>query len=1316
METLKQLSTEVSPSATQAGGTSGKSLSATTPCAEDRAASFGDIERDFGHVFYVQDNALDQLQIKLAIHSTEPLADRTKEYIDREIRSTIGAFDASFALGPHNTPRQLDVYVFEHSRNLKDSLERMCVDGNVGGIAWPSLGKIYVYKEGSNKVANLPHELSHCLFDYAVSGKYGWHAGVDILNEGVGEHIQHIVERGYEIDLDIMRRADRVLSMFRDDAEIAQATNLNDIMSIIRERSPQDYRYVMLKYDLGITLVNYLQRSNPSLIKEAFRNSAATSFGHNTLLSDAKLVADPFSTLMSIPEGFSAWLSENSTEQFVAAHDALFVRPNELVGLTDKLVDGEIKQIKVFDAVLEDSAGNVVSALSPVSHFGFHSVIRVANMHSGDKFDLHHRYHFLKPVVTHGVLKYTYCDDKGQEYLMSRRPEVVSSLTKIVTKYDSDVAMVHEAVLRAQAAYDTYLEKQDEQSERAVHEAVDYASVLLTQGLDKIATDHMDFAAIAGTELENQHFDPRLRTTMLGAAYTEYITKHVQSLMLGLEDSEASVVLQRILHHMMYIDPMRMRAVSGAQTLSQQHDVILSLKAMGKGDMSGVSVYLPDGEKVAELPSDSEAFTQYTHEHEGLKMNFIAADSLKATHTVYSTTPVVVVQLDEQGNKAAYFVRGTKASEEESDIVVDVDVFLDPKVLKLSGDDQLSVSHGLKVRSLEKTPEEHHDVTARKSVMADDKGTERTSDDTYDAAVYSNNKVAIQKLSSLEFYMSAAREDASNDVVQNPAFFIRDVAAGKTLQFPDSITHLKLIRTDNGSVRLVPCTKDGNVSPPDMPYNTKGYTYIDPIFAYTRIKADWISKHAKLDLVDFTRYDDGTLFKLQWNRDDPRLPRDKNGEIIWADDLSYFTRAELIYEPENTKIGELSSSPSLFQDCIFLSFDRNYDNSDFVSSLHEQEVELQNGGDGTQRVSLTGKNDLGTDHGYSDYYSLFHRQEQDSKELADEIHRRAGVVDMQSGEAGTQVRKVSVSEHDLQQLENTVVYWIASEEIVDGQVVHQHDLFINNNSGQHYFQLPKAITHLKVVTHNGQKHLVPSTESGVEDPDDMPQDLGEHRYINAALAHENVAIDHTQRIPVANISLVDLEKYEDGTLLELRTGGNISYSGIGAVEDGRSKTVHLFDEHGNEIGVLSKYPNLLGDRISFGIREETAPDAQSAEAEPVTEGVPVPPHNEETYVHNSAHDDALDNFLRARHSSSSGGSAHREENATHGTEYGYYEVLEAHGSAHKPCAEPSAAGGGTNHCQHHYTDDALIDSVAWETRCDTGLCHVEGGYYGLLPL
>ena len=64
------------------------------------------------------------------------------------------------------------------------------------------------------------------------------------------------------------------------------------------------------------------------------------------------------------------------------------------------------------------------------------------------------------------------------------------------------------------------------------------------------------------------------------------------------------------------------------------------------------------------------------------------------------------------------------------------------------------------------------------------------------------------------------------------------------------------------------------------------------------------------------------------------------------------------------------------------------------------------------------------------------------------------------------------------------------------------NFFITDEGRNIRFQLPKQITHLKLVNVNGHHKLVPCTADGNEHPDGMPSNLtDEYRYIDPIFAH-----------------------------------------------------------------------------------------------------------------------------------------------------------------------------------------------------------------------
>ncbi|MDD9361669.1 MAG: hypothetical protein PV344_01930, partial [Anaplasma sp.] len=171
---------------------------------------------------------------------------------------------------------------------------------------------------------------------------------------------------------------------------------------------------------------------------------------------------------------------------------------------------------------------------------------------------------------------------------------------------------------------------------------------------------------------------------------------------------------------------------------------------------------------------------------------------------------------------------------------------------------------------------------------------------------------------------------------------------------------------------MVPCTSTGEVDPEGMPASLEGYSYIDPIHVYDRVGSKWVHSNAQFNMVDFQRYPSGTLFEMRYDPNDPSIPKDEDGNVIRVNDQSYKSRVG-IFTPTGEKIGELASASSFFQGKVFISLDTSYSYNDFVSSMYQHDVDVKTVGeprDGIKRVSLSGEGDLGTDRGFSDYFSF----------------------------------------------------------------------------------------------------------------------------------------------------------------------------------------------------------------------------------------------------------------------------------------------------------------------------------------------------------
>ncbi|WP_250778537.1 hypothetical protein [Wolbachia pipientis] len=263
-------------------------------------------------------------------------------------------------------------------------------------------------------------------------------------------------------------------------------------------------------------------------------------------------------------------------------------------------------------------------------------------------------------------------------------------------------------------------------------------------------------------------------------------------------------------------------------------------------------------------------------------------------------------------------------------------------------------------------------VIVEKGKLLDNKGTDRTDDDVYEAVVKQGGE-RLHEFKNMGFYISEKGD-----------LFIHDHGANLRFQLPKSITHLKLVLKDGG-YKLVPTDKDGV----EYRYDARGnaipdeYKYIDPIFAHEYEKRDYSHKHVNIGLVNFDKYNTGKLFAIKYDPDDYHIQKNSKGEILRINGQTYFTKVKLFDGDE--EIGMLSNNFHNFKGKIFFSADYNYSYSDFLASVSPQ-IEIKDMDDGSKRIMFDrGRGDIGdTDKGYTDYQRIYTKgkQTESSKEQA----------------------------------------------------------------------------------------------------------------------------------------------------------------------------------------------------------------------------------------------------------------------------------------------------------------------------------------------
>ncbi|MFP3036482.1 MAG: hypothetical protein ACEY3A_05975 [Wolbachia sp.] len=225
---------------------------------------------------------------------------------------------------------------------------------------------------------------------------------------------------------------------------------------------------------------------------------------------------------------------------------------------------------------------------------------------------------------------------------------------------------------------------------------------------------------------------------------------------------------------------------------------------------------------------------------------------------------------------------------------------------------------------------------AEKGELLDNKGTDRTDDDVYEAVVKQKGE-RLYEFKNMGFYISEEGDP-----------FIHDHGANLRFPLPKSVTHLKLVLKDGG-YKLVPTDQDGV----ECRYDARGnlipdeYRYIDPIFAHEYKKRDYSHEHVNIGLINFGKYPIGKLFAIKYDPNDYRIQKNSKGEILRINGEIYFTKVKLFDGDE--EIGMLSNNFYHFQGKIFFSVDYNYSYSDFLATVFPQ-LEIKDTGDGSKRI------------------------------------------------------------------------------------------------------------------------------------------------------------------------------------------------------------------------------------------------------------------------------------------------------------------------------------------------------------------------------
>ncbi|MDR2548286.1 MAG: peptidase M2, partial [Rickettsiales bacterium] len=543
-----------------------------------------------------------------------------------------------------------------------------------------------------------------------------------------------------------------------------------------------------------------------------------------------------------------------------------------------------------------------------------------------------------------GQTKLTYSDQQGGEYRNSL--EYKNQAFRVLSKYDENL----------KDAYDEKLKNLDEQIRK------ESAEVLEKYHKQEISYKELleEYNSITSSSryegLKNSLLDEMISTG----------SKQLKAI--------KNIDVEKMLEEMININPNLVRS---ANHIDLQESRIFSIQALGHGNTGALSIY--DGEtKLGELSSESGFFKQVEGQ---TKETFFFEDILHNLNTRYeggayiAVTKMVnkaslidgrTVERDEYFNEA-HLHENELLSHSVRHIQRDLD---DSLLLK----DTKILNHKDSKHAQYSDEQRKSGVIVEKGKLLDNKGTDRTDDDVYEAVVKQKGE-HLYEFKNMGFYISEKGD-----------LFIHDHGANVRFQLPKSITHLKLVPKDGG-YKLVPADERGN----ECKYDARGndipdeYKYIDPIFAHEYEKRDYSHKHVNIGLVNFDKYNTGKLFAIKYDPNDYHIQKNSKGEILRINGQTYFTKVKLFDNDTGEEIGMLSNNFHNFKGEIFFSVDYNYSYSDFLASVSPQ-VEIEDMGNGSRKITFDqGSGDIGdTDKGYTDYQRIFTREKQteSSKEQA----------------------------------------------------------------------------------------------------------------------------------------------------------------------------------------------------------------------------------------------------------------------------------------------------------------------------------------------
>ncbi|WP_250778535.1 collagenase [Wolbachia pipientis] len=533
---------------------------------------------------------IDDLNIKVEVYSHNLRASKVPK-IESEVRETATNFKNAFKLEPGSSEQTFKIYVFDDKADythLGGSKGFNLGLGDEGGMCYykgESGVFAKMYVHQQGGVHNLQHEFAHGLTYLATGGV----RLPTVLMEGIADYFEH--------------HSDHKFNAQGSSIDKTEATNL-DLSRILSLEYSENSETNSLVYKTGHVLIMYLQTNHPNLLSDYLSAIRAGDSSRSKQLLEE---------IQQHNDAFKGWLAENSTDVAMQDINALQVTKGEFIATGQEIVGGEIKNVSYYKANIEKMDGENVGSFSPVEHVALYDFARAINRATNDYFDISKKYHFLKVIKTpDGQTKLTYSDQQGGEYRNSL--EYKMQAFRMLSKYDEGLKKTHDDTLKG-----LNQKRQEEYS--------------------KIEREYREGKISYEEYLEKYRSIPSKYEELKDSLLNEMISTGSKQL-----KSTQNIDVEKMLEEMININ---LNLVRGDH-IDLQEGKILSIKALGKGDMGALSIY--DGNtKLGELSSESGFFTQVEGQ---TKETFVFEDILHNLNTQYDggaymavTKKMVIIKL-----------------------------------------------------------------------------------------------------------------------------------------------------------------------------------------------------------------------------------------------------------------------------------------------------------------------------------------------------------------------------------------------------------------------------------------------------------------------------------------------------------------------------------------------------------------------------------------------------------------------------------------------------------------------------------------------